>query len=348
MSIFLLLVLVHLIGDFVLQTDSIARGKRIVLRARADSGEPRNQQHRLQALCSYKMDKRFWWHIAHHTILSFVVALIAMNQEDKWVLLWLPILTGVTHTLIDILKIVSLNFVTTHTLTGQGGGLSPSTQATPRPFASVAVSGQLLLFLLDQALHIYMIFIIIAIYSRRALEQVLSFMNQFVQGGPLHLDTLDKLLGGIILTISATAVSSAIVQIVAIPPESDLPDDTSVPFHQEDSSAENMSAAGEIASGHDSSHTINAARSLNDTKSLTLATGLARRGRTIGYLERLILAIIVSMGAYAAITFIVAAKSLIRLRKFEETAFAEYFLVGTLTSMLCGTLCGLLLKRLFM
>lgn len=67
-------------------------------------------------------------------------------------------------------------------------------------------------------------------------------------------------------------------------------------------------------------------------------------GQWIGYMERLLLMIFVVSGEFSNVTFIVAAKSLIRLQKFEEPVFAEYFLIGTLVSVLCGILCGLALR----
>jgi hypothetical protein len=68
------------------------------------------------------------------------------------------------------------------------------------------------------------------------------------------------------------------------------------------------------------------------------------RGRLIGELERLLLIASVAVGAYAAMAFIIAAKGLIRIKEFEDRNFAEYFLVGTLTSALIAFLVGLLVR----
>ena len=59
------------------------------------------------------------------------------------------------------------------------------------------------------------------------------------------------------------------------------------------------------------------------------------RGEAIGVLERWIVLIVLARGQYAAMAFILAAKTLARHTRFEDDPeFAEYFLVGTLASVL--------------
>jgi hypothetical protein len=58
------------------------------------------------------------------------------------------------------------------------------------------------------------------------------------------------------------------------------------------------------------------------------------RGRLIGNLERLVLTIVVAAGSYAALAFLVAAKGLIRSEDLHDRDFAEYFLIGSLASVL--------------
>jgi hypothetical protein len=58
-------------------------------------------------------------------------------------------------------------------------------------------------------------------------------------------------------------------------------------------------------------------------------------GEYIGVLERWIVLVLVARGDYDAMAFVFAAKALVRHSRFEtEPAFAEYFLIGTLTSVL--------------
>jgi hypothetical protein len=64
------------------------------------------------------------------------------------------------------------------------------------------------------------------------------------------------------------------------------------------------------------------------------------RGRIIGHLERIILMIVVAKGSYEALGFLIAAKGLIRSEHFSNRDWAEYFLIGSLASVLIAVLAG--------
>lgn len=68
-------------------------------------------------------------------------------------------------------------------------------------------------------------------------------------------------------------------------------------------------------------------------------------GRIIGILERwLIYLVILGSGGYEAIAFILAAKGLIRFKNLDDQNFAEYVLIGTLTSVLIASVTGAWVK----
>ncbi|MCH7587257.1 MAG: hypothetical protein IIC78_04350 [Chloroflexi bacterium] len=64
-------------------------------------------------------------------------------------------------------------------------------------------------------------------------------------------------------------------------------------------------------------------------------------GEVIGILERLLTFVFILNGGLAAVGFTVAAKAAARFPKFKDSAFAEYFLIGTLTSVGLATIIGL-------
>jgi hypothetical protein len=70
------------------------------------------------------------------------------------------------------------------------------------------------------------------------------------------------------------------------------------------------------------------------------------RGRTIGVLERALALTFVLLGQYGALGLVVAAKSLARFKALEDREFAEYFLIGTLGSLLLALLGGVALRAL--
>lgn len=70
------------------------------------------------------------------------------------------------------------------------------------------------------------------------------------------------------------------------------------------------------------------------------------RGRTIGVLERALALTLVFLGQYGALGLVIAAKSLARFKALEDREFAEYFLIGTLASLLLALVGGLALQSL--
>ncbi|MFP3948142.1 MAG: DUF3307 domain-containing protein [Longimicrobiales bacterium] len=76
------------------------------------------------------------------------------------------------------------------------------------------------------------------------------------------------------------------------------------------------------------------------------SSGLRGSGRLIGILERTITLVLIVLGQWAAIVLLLAAKSIARFEELKDRRFAEYYLVGTLTSILVAILVGLALLLL--
>lgn len=69
-------------------------------------------------------------------------------------------------------------------------------------------------------------------------------------------------------------------------------------------------------------------------------------GRAIGILERVLLLPLVILGEWGGIGLILAAKSLARFKELDSRPFAEYYLIGTLTSVVVATGTGLVVRAL--
>lgn len=67
-------------------------------------------------------------------------------------------------------------------------------------------------------------------------------------------------------------------------------------------------------------------------------------GRIIGKLERVVIAILVLCNQIGAIGFVLTAKSIARYRQLEDQAFAEKYLIGTLSSTAIALSLALILK----
>lgn len=74
--------------------------------------------------------------------------------------------------------------------------------------------------------------------------------------------------------------------------------------------------------------------------------GLRRAGTVIGILERIFTVTLVMMGQPAAVAILFAAKSIVRFNDARAARpFAEYYLIGTLTSILFALLAALAALR---
>ena len=68
-------------------------------------------------------------------------------------------------------------------------------------------------------------------------------------------------------------------------------------------------------------------------------------GRLIGILERVFAVTLILLDRWEALGFLVAAKSLARFKDLDERPRAEYYLVGTLVSLLGATITALVIRR---
>jgi hypothetical protein len=69
-------------------------------------------------------------------------------------------------------------------------------------------------------------------------------------------------------------------------------------------------------------------------------------GRTVGYLERLLVYVLVLNGQWAALGLVVAAKSIARFPELKNQDFSDYYLIGTLTSLLVAVASAMVVLRL--
>jgi hypothetical protein len=76
-------------------------------------------------------------------------------------------------------------------------------------------------------------------------------------------------------------------------------------------------------------------------------SGLVAGGELIGYLERVLILTFTLVGSYAAVGFVLAAKSIFRfgeLNKSGDRGMTEYVLIGSLLSVVITTLIGTLIS----
>lgn len=70
--------------------------------------------------------------------------------------------------------------------------------------------------------------------------------------------------------------------------------------------------------------------------------GLRHGGMIVGFFERVIITILVFVGEYNAIAFVLTAKTITRFEQLKDRDFAEYYLIGTLSSVAFAIISGLI------
>jgi hypothetical protein len=71
-------------------------------------------------------------------------------------------------------------------------------------------------------------------------------------------------------------------------------------------------------------------------------TGIEGAGRIIGIMERMLTVTFIYLNAPTAVPLVFTAKSIVRFESAKERSFAEYYLVGTLTSITFAVIIGAL------
>lgn len=83
-----------------------------------------------------------------------------------------------------------------------------------------------------------------------------------------------------------------------------------------------------------------------EQKKTFMKSGIIGAGKIIGMLERTLTLTFIFMNQPTAIAIIFAAKSIIRFETAKERPYAEYYLIGTLTSITFATLIGVIARYL--
>jgi hypothetical protein len=256
-------------------------------------------------------------HILHHFLVNTAVLtagwLLFYQENDAVKTVVWPILfiTG-THLLIDLMKIKLVD------------------QFTVRENLN-----KLWFFLFDQLLHLFMLLIALQLFYQNSL---VSNINRFIQllfEEGRQLDSSSTILVIVIILILGTTVSGHIIRILlgSLPGQL-LTFEGKYTFKNElKEPAYPQKSNGERGLSEQYSYMIFNKHDMS-------------RGKLIGYIERLLVILLTYYSSYPAIAFIVTAKSIARFKQMDDRDWAEYFLLGTLTSMFIGIMFGILLREI--
>ena len=258
-------------------------------------------------------------HMLHHLIINiFVMSAywFFLYQEIDLVtaVLWPVLFIVGTHFLIDLLKV---KLVDTHTISEN--------------------IHKLWFFILDQILHLLMILIALQLFYGIKLVDVFNRLSDLLMNDANQMSIQNKVLFMAVILIFGTTVSGHIIRILlgSLPGQL-MTFEGKYTFKNElKESGYPMQRNGNKGLTEEYSYMI---FNKNDLS----------RGKLIGYIERLLVILLTYYSSYPAIAFIVTAKSIARFKQMDDRDWAEYFLLGTLTSMFLGILFGILLREILL
>ncbi|AXI10300.1 DUF3307 domain-containing protein [Oceanobacillus sp. 143] len=255
-------------------------------------------------------------HMMHHAIFLLIALLFIWGRNNQYHgffvhVLFPLILILITHYLIDLMKI--------------------KMEKSQRVKELLGSYYDLKLFVSDQILHLIVLMIIghlfFSLSFRLVFENIIASFQSSVALSPT-----DKVLFLAIIIIAVTSISGHIIAKTLGNPSINITTFEGKLTFKSESLDDRSGKLRELNRG------------VSEEYHYLLLNNRYNRGRTIGYIERLLVLILTYYAAYPAIAFIITAKSIARFKQMEDRDFAEYFLLGTLLSMLFGIVLGLVVR----
>lgn len=181
-------------------------------------------------------------------------------------------------------------------------------------------------FIVDQLLHLFVLILTSFIFFRMDVLKI-AMRLFFADNG--RLSPVNSLLLILIIIVLATSVSGHLIRILL----GSIPNQL-LTFEGKYAYKNEWTSSREKGQGLTEEYHY----SVFNKHDLT-------RGKLIGYIERLLVILLTFYNAFPAIGFIVAAKSIARFKQMDDRDWAEYFLLGTLSSMFLGITLGIILKE---
>ena len=283
MTVLLISIFAHILGDFIFQTDTIAKAKKKI------------------EISAFTM----------HVVIIFITIflMLLIQYEFKTVLIY-SLIISVLHWIVDY-----------------------SNCKIKKKFNKFK---EWILFLIDQAIHIVIIFISWNFFEFNEHNYIGNLVSMLIKPKTIHV------FNQITTNISSVYIENVIINKILIYGIvyvffcigggyfiSKILNDIGTEI--EGQSLKNI--GNEIQNS-------NAKKLENDTK-LVNDDGLKKAGNLIGILERILIITLVINNSLTAIGFVITAKSIARYDKITtKKEFAEYFLIGTFLSTLIGMIGG--------
>lgn len=318
MTVFLLLVLAHLIADFITQTSYMNQEK-----------------HRFSSLI---FSKWLLYHCLHHLGISFLLIIIFIEWREMY-LIMIPLITLI-HYFIDVGKIKWQAWVKRKTL---------DQHVEKRTWYSDFIKKSIPPFMLDQLVHVTSIYLVLNLFGNRFS---ISELGQLFSLDIYLVDSQIRLFILMILFVLVTYPAAYFISMLLsdfdhkiIEPE------IAATLEQENEQIEkikdHMNRLETDVMITESFQEEAEHYSLQVQYRRYSQAKENRRGRYIGILERVLIVILVVQNLYQGLALIIAMKTLTRFKQFDDKSFAEYYLIGTLLSLIIGIVFAEVIKQIW-
>jgi hypothetical protein len=326
--VFLIFVLSHFLCDFITQTDSIMKKKKDNINRVFNEG--------------------ILIHVIHHFI--FGIMLLVLFTDFKMNLLFALIIICFVHYFIDLLKIKYGEKIIEYT---------KNNHSWKKNIFYFLLEKRTVLFLLDQSLHILTIYIVLKFFNNVfSINEIASLLFDFYQDR-ITLSLTTKIISIAILFILLTWGSNYLITEFFKDIKKELSLNPEIAASIEDThQGENLSIIESQINGLNRNTMVERTWEFSDSENEKRSIKIQFQnfneadnnsvGKYIGILERILIAIFVLIGAYQGLVLLGAFKTLTRFKQFEDKSFAEYYLIGTLFSILIGVTLGEIIKKIMM
>src|SRR5690625_56732 len=318
MTVFLVLLLAHLIADFITQTSSINHTKR--------------------QFSSRFFSQSLIYHCLHHFVVSLILAVIFLEWRPIY-LVMIFIIT-LSHYLIDMIKIkwddLKIGVISDKKGKDLTGLELLSDKNTP-------------FFIIDQLLHLVSIYLVLYLFN---LHFTIIEFNQLFSLDTYQDEALTRLLVIFILLVIITYPAAYFISVLM----SDFNGQKGILETAATLESENEQIKQMKDNMSDLETDVLITESYQE-KSNNYALQIQYhqynqasenpRGRYIGILERLLIVILVVQNLYQGLALIIAMKTLTRFKQFDDKNFAEYYLIGTLLSLIIGVITALIINKVW-
>ena len=307
LRLFLIFILSHLIGDFVIQSQSLCK-KRFPKKTECGKKQARKSMLKGNLIHS----------LQHACIL--LVLIVLFLQADTWVsiqrnhLNWwhisiLVCINLLSHFLIDWLK-------------------------SWLAYEHKNLESNVYYFLGDQLLHLIVILVLFSKNIKDWLNKLLLSFDTDIYFN--QLNRMDKLLMSGILILFSTFFAGIFIKIFM--EHLDLWNKAIIEKNQRKERKKKV-VQRQINSTPESSD-------IAENQEDEIDGEMRQGGYIIGILERFFILGAMMISTPQLIGFMLTVKSIVRLKKMSKDKFAEYFLIGNLLSFLFAILPGVLLQKL--